>query len=52
MDLCTPLTSFCPLRFYEGETQRHDPRADMKGVNVSASIHITDVEGASVTEQY
>ena len=32
------LTSSCPLGFYEGERQRHELRADMKGVNVSAGI--------------
>ena len=38
VNLCTPLTSSCALRFYEGGTQRHELRADMEGMNVSASI--------------
>ena len=32
-----PVASECK-GFYEGETQRHELRTDMKGVNVSASI--------------
>ena len=31
------MSSF-PLGFYEGETQRHELRADMRGVNVSVGI--------------